>query len=552
MPKPILFAVDDDPEVLGAVTRDLKRKYGDRYRVLHAESGQVALAALTELRAREESVALVLADQRMPGLTGTELLKQVAEIHPKAKRILLTAYADTSAAIDAINMAGVDYYLLKPWHPPEERLYPVLDDVLEDWRASFKPPFEGLRLIAHRWSPEAHVLKTFLTRNQIPYRWLDVEKSADAQRLLARADLVDAVLPVVVFADGSHAAAATPGEIAAKVGLRTRAELPFYDLAIIGAGPAGLAAAVYGASEGLDTLLIEREAPGGQAGESSRIENYLGFPSGVSGAELARRATTQASRFGAEILCPQQVLGVKIDGPYRTLVLNDGAEVACHALLVATGVSYRRLDAPGIQELTGAGVYYGAAAVEAAALAGKHVFIVGGGNSAGQAAMHFSKHAGQVSILLRGSELASTMSSYLIDQIGATPNIDVRVHTTVSEARGNGHLETLVLQDHAGSQQEVPAVGLFVFIGAQPHTEWLGTTVQRNDKGFVLSGTELQDESGNVAGWPLDRPPYLLETSVPGIFAAGDVRLGSMKRVASGVGEGSMVVSFVHQYLATL
>lgn len=552
MAKPALFTIDDDPEVLRVITRDLKRRYGDRYRIVDAESGHQALEMLERLRVHDEPVALLLADQLMPRLSGTEFLIQAAELHPKAKRVLLTAYADTAAAIEAINHARVDYYLLKPWHPPEDKLYPVLDDFLEDWHAGFRPAFQGLRLLAHRWSPEAHHLKNFLARNQVPYQWLDLETNPAAQRMLAEVELEGGPLPVVRFTDGTFLAAATPALVAERIGLRTRAETQFYDLAIVGGGPAGLAAAVYGASEGLTTLLIERQAPGGQAGDSSRIENYLGFPSGISGGELARRATTQAVRFGTEILCPQEVTGVTIDGPYRRVRLADGAEVACHALLVATGVSYRRLPAAGVDELTGAGVYYGAAAAEVPSIEGEDVFVVGGGNSAGQAAMFFAQHARRVTILIRGDSLTSTMSRYLIDQLADTHNVAIRTGTTVVEACGSGHLETLVLRSPDGALESVPAAGLFVFIGAAPHTGWLGDTVMRDAKGFILTGSELQREDGLVPGWPLERTPYLLETSIPGLFAAGDVRLGSMKRVASGVGEGSMAISFVHRYLATL
>lgn len=552
MSKPAIFAVDDDPDVLRAVTRDLRRKYGDRYRILHAGSGSDALAALAELERRDEPVALLLADQRMPQVSGTEFLTRAAELFPKAKRMLLTAYADTSAAIDAINRAGVDYYLMKPWHPPEDHLFPVLDGALDDWQVGYQPPFDGLRLVAPKWSSKAYAVKIFLTRNQIPYQWLDLHTSPAAGRLIEAAGLLGAPLPVVAFTDGTYLTGATPGGVAERLGLKTRAETQFYDFAIVGGGPAGLAAAVYGASEGLGTLLVERHAPGGQAGESSKIENYLGFPAGVSGSELARRATTQAVRFGTEVLCPQEVTELHVDGPYRRLRLADGAEVACHALLIATGVRYRRLEAAGVDALTGAGVYYGAALSDTSGLAGQDAFVVGGGNSAGQAAVHLSAHARHVTVVIRGTDLGRSMSRYLIDQIEATPNIAVRAEAVVAGVEGSRHLESVILEDRDGGLEQLPAAGLFVFIGAAPHTGWLGDAVRRDAKGFILTGGELANEEGDVRGWPLAREPYLLETSVPGVFAAGDVRLGSMKRVASGVGEGSMAVSFVHQYLASL
>lgn len=552
MPKPVLFAIDDDPEVIRAVARDLKRRYGDRYRVLHAESGADALTTLAELERRDEAVALLLADQRMPGMSGTEFLSRAATLFPNAKRMLLTAYADTSAAIDAINQAGVDYYLLKPWHPPEERLFPVLDGSLEDWQAGYRPPFEGLRLVASKWSSQAYEVKAFLARNQIPYRWLDLANNPAAARLLAIEGLDDAPLPVVVFTDGTHLTSATPAGVAERIGLKTRAETQFYDLVIVGAGPTGLAAAVYGSSEGLETLLIERHAPGGQAGESSRIENYLGFPAGVSGAELARRASTQALRFGTEVLCPQEATELRVDGAYRRLRLADGAEVACHALLVATGVRYRRLSAHGIDALTGAGVYYGASVAETAGMLGQDAFVVGGGNSAGQAAVHLSHRARHVTIVIRAAGLERSMSRYLIDQIEATPNISVRTGVEVAGVEGDGHLEAITLRQSDGSSERLPAAGLFIFIGAAPHTAWLGDAVRRDGRGFILTGSALAEEDGVAPDWPLEREPYLLETSVPGVFAAGDVRHGSMKRVAAGVGEGSMAVSFVHSYLEML
>ena len=555
--KPVLFAIDDDPEVLRAVDRDLRRRYGQSYRVLRASSGASALDALAQLRTRNDAVALLLADQRMPQMTGVEFLKRAREVVPDARRVLLTAYADTDAAIRAINGARIDYYLLKPWDPPEEKLYPVLDDLLEDWRASFRPPFEGLRVVGHRWSPRSFEIRDFLARNQVPYQWLDVEADPEAQGLVeAAADAAGnggVELPLVVFADGTRLAAPSRAALAEKVGLQTQAERPFYDLVIVGGGPAGLAAAVYGASEGLRTLMIEREAPGGQAATSSRIENYLGFPSGLSGADLARRAVTQAQRFGVEILTPQEATGLELRDPYRIVTLGSGAEVSCHALLVATGVSYRKLDVPGAEELTGAGVYYGAAMTEAMSCRDEDVYVVGGANSAGQAAMHFARYARRVVMLVRGPSLSRTMSQYLIDQIGETPNIEVRPGTQVLEVRGQGSLSEIVIGDAgSGATETVPASSLFIFIGAMPRTDWLEGVVQRDEHGFILAGPDLTGNGRRPAGWPLDREPYLLETSVPGIFVAGDVRHGSIKRVASGVGEGSIAISFVHQYLSRL
>lgn len=553
MARPSVVAVDDDPHVLRAVKSDLMHRYGEKYRVLSAESGVTALDLARTLSNRNEPVALFLVDQRMPQMNGTELLAEAGELFPDAKRILLTAYADTDAAIEAINRARIDYYLLKPWHPPEEKLFPILDDVLDDWQANYKPGFDGVNVIGYRWTRGAHDLRGFLARNQVPYRFLDLEKGAAARRLLTSVGCADEDLPVVVFQDGSALGAASPRELADKLGLKTQADLPHYDLAIVGAGPAGLGAAVYGASEGLRTVLIERAAPGGQAGESSRIENYLGFPSGISGSELSRRALAQVRRFGVDVLCPQEVVSVEGTGPAHRLKLSDGNELLCHALLVATGVSYRRLDAPGMLELAGAGVFYGAAATEAAGLAELDAYVVGGGNSAGQAAMYFSRFAKHVTLLVRGDGLTASMSRYLIDQIDATENVSVRTRSVVVEAIGDKQLQRLVLEDVDTSDREtVPAAGLFVFIGTQPHAEWLADLLRLDDKGFVLTGADLAGDTGSVQNWPLARDPYAHETNVPGIFAAGDVRSGSIKRVASGVGEGSVCVASIHQYLSGL
>jgi thioredoxin reductase (NADPH) len=553
MAKPVILTVDDDPQVLSAVQRDLRRQFGQGFRVLGADSGSTALETLKHLKLRNEPAALFLVDQRMPRMSGVEFLEEALRLFPAAKRVLLTAYADTEAAIRAINDVRLDHYLMKPWDPPEERLYPVLQDLLDDWQASFRPPFEGIRVIGHRWSPQAHQIKDFLSRNQVPYQWLDIETDGEARRLAESADSGAAPLPLVLLPDGSYLSQPTNVQLAERIGLKIRAEMPFYDLIIAGAGPAGLAAAVYGASEGLRTLLIEREAPGGQAGLSSRIENYLGFPVGLSGADLARRAVTQATRFGAEILTPQEATGLRVRDAYRLVELGDGSELGCHALLIATGVSYRTLDIPGIDALTGAGVYYGAAITEALTCQGKDVFIVGGGNSAGQAAMYLSKYARSVTMLVRGDSLMVTMSRYLIDQIIATESIAVRMHTSVAEVIGDKCLEAITLADTVtGELKTLPAAGLFIFIGAMPRTDWAAKIVERDQYGFILTGPDLVQDGRLPRGWPLERQPFWLEASVPGIFVAGDVRHQSVKRVASAVGEGSMAVQFIHQYLASL
>jgi len=552
MAKPAILTIDDDPEVLQAVARDLRRAYGDRFRVLRADSGPAALEVLKQLKLRDEPAALLLADQRMPRMSGVEFLEQALKLFPNVKRALLTAYADTDAAIQAINTVQIDYYLMKPWDPPEERLYPVLDDLLDDWLSSFRPPFSGIRVIGNRWSPQSHQIKNFLARNQVPYQWLDIELEAEAQQLVSFTDAeAPKHLPLVLFPDGTRLEQPSNMQVAEKIGLRTQAERPFYDLVIVGGGPAGLAAAVYGASEGLGTVMIEREAPGGQAGSSSRIENYLGFPVGLSGADLARRAVTQARRFGVEILNPQEVVSIRVEDPYRVVQLTDGSEISCHALLVATGVAWRTLNVPGIEKLTGAGVYYGAAQTEAIACQGEDVYIVGGANSAGQAAMYFSKYARQVIMLVRGDSLEKGMSQYLVDQIEGTENITVRLNASVVEVKGETSLEAITIWDSTtGEKQTVPATSLFIFIGASPHTDWLDGVVERDERGFILTGPDLVRQGKRPKGWTLDRDPLLLETNVPGIFAAGDVRHGSVKRVASGVGEGAIAVQLIHQYLS--
>ena len=552
MAKPAILTVDDDPEVLQAIARDLRRQYGDRFRVIRATSGASALEALEQLKLRNETVALFLTDQRMPQMSGVEFTEQAAPMFPEAKRVLLTAYADTEAAIRAINSAKLDYYLLKPWDPPEEQLYPVLDDLLDDWLAVYRPAFEGIRVVGDRWSPCSHQVKDFLARNHVPYQWLDIELEEEGQHLVDYAsDDHRPKLPLVLFPGGERLEQPSNLEVAEKIGLQTQAERPFYDLVIIGGGPAGLAAAVYGASEGLTTVMIEREAPGGQAGSSSRIENYLGFPVGLSGADLARRAVTQARRFGVEILTPQEVTGIRIENPYRIVTLADGKEISCHAVMIATGVSWRKLNVPGCQELTGRGVYYGAAKTEALACQDEDVYLIGGANSAGQAAMYFSQYAKHVTMLVRGDSLTKSMSQYLIDQIESTDNITVQTNSEVVEVKGNTSLEALtILHNDTGAKETVNATSLFIFIGARPETDWLDGVVERDERGFVLAGADLKRRQERPRGWHLDRDPYLLESSVPGIFVAGDVRHNSVKRVASGVGEGSIAIMFVHRYLS--
>ncbi|MBA3439491.1 MAG: FAD-dependent oxidoreductase [Pyrinomonadaceae bacterium] len=555
MAKPVLLTVDDDREVLRAVERDLRRQYADRYRVLRADSGQTALDTLRELKVRNDAVALLLVDQRMPQMSGVEFLREANELFPQAKRVLLTAYADTDAAIKAINEVAIHHYLLKPWDPPEEHLYPVLDDLLDDWQGNFRPPFEGIRVLGNRWSPASHNIKDFLARNHVPYQWLDIEaaeKDAEVRRLVESVDETERRhLPLVIFPDGTRLTDPTTTEVAERAGLRTRAESEFYDLVIVGGGPAGLAAAVYGASEGLRTVMIEREAPGGQAGMSSRIENYLGFPSGLSGGDLARRAVAQAKRFGVEILSPQEARGLRVEGPYRFVKLADDNEISCHALLIATGVQWRKMDVPGVDRLQGAGVYYGAAITEAISCKDQDVYVIGGANSAGQAAMYFAQYARRVVMLVRSDSLAKSMSQYLIDQITQTANIQVELNSSVAEAHGTDHLEAVSIHcSQSGNTETVPASYLFIFIGAMPHTEWLEGVVQRDERGFILTGPDLMADGKRPRGWALDRDPGLLETNLPGVFAVGDVRRGSIKRVASGVGEGSIAISFVHQYLS--
>ncbi len=553
MPKPVIWTVDDDPDVLRAIERDLRRQYGDRYRVISADSGASALETVKSLKLRNETVALFLVDQRMPRMSGVEFLEKAIEFYPNSKRALLTAYADTDAAIRAINSVQIDHYLMKPWDPPEERLYGVVDDLLDDWQASYHPEFDGVRVIGHRWSPHSNDIRDFLGRNFVPHQWLNVDGDEAAKKLLETANTDASSLPVIIFPDGSFLKDPPISEVAHKLGLKTKAEFPFYDLVVVGAGPAGLAATVYGAADGLHTLLIEREAPGGQAGRSSRIENYLGFPTGLSGTDLARRAIAQVRRFGAEILAPQEVRGIRIEGPSRVLTLADGSEIGCRAVLIATGIAFRKLEVPGLDRLNGSGVYYYAPMSEAFSYRDGNVYIVGGANSAGQAAMYFSRIARQVTMLVRGKSLSDSMSQYLEKQIAATKNIEVKLNSSVTSVEGADRCETITIHNSQTHEAEtVPANALLIYAGAIPRTDWLAGIVERDAQGYLISGQHLMLEGKRPTGWTADRDPFYLETSVPGIFVAGDVRHRSAKGVTSGVGEGAMAVKLVHQYLGLL
>ncbi len=544
---PAIVAVDDEPAVLAAVSRDLRRGFGENYRIMRAGSGAEALDLLGEMRTRGDAVAMLVADQRMPGMDGTDYLVKARAIYPDAKRVLLTAYADTDAAIQAINQVALDYYLLKPWDPPEEQLYPVVEDLLTTWQAGAALEAGGVRVIGHRFSRETHELRDFLARNRVPGRWLDVERDGEARELIAVAGVDEGRLPVVLLEDGTVLEQPTVLELAEKIGVAGQPAADHYDLVIVGGGPAGLAAAVYGASEGLRTVLVEREAPGGQAGQSSRIENYLGFPAGLSGSDLARRATDQARRLGAELLTVNDAAALRVAGAGRIVELTGGAELSANCVLVASGVSYRRMEAPGFSELTGAGVYYGAALTEARSCADQHVVVIGGANSAGQAAVYFSGYASRVSMLVRGDSLEKSMSQYLIEQIAELPNVEVRTNTQAVAAHGgDGRLRSIEIRGGDGAVTTEDADACFIFIGAAPRTDWLEGVLARDEKGFILAGLEVRDQ-----GWPLERDPYTLETSVPGVFVAGDVRSRSIKRVASAVGEGSMAVSLIHEYLAS-
>ncbi len=543
--RPAIVAVDDEPAVLAAVARDLRRAFAERYRILRAPSGAEALDILRQLRTRGDQVALLIADQRMPGMSGTEYLVEARTIVPDAKRVLLTAYADTEAAIAAINEVALDYYLLKPWDPPEEQLFPVVEDLLTTWESGAALEAGGVRVIGHRFSKDSHDLRDFLARNRVPARWLDIEREGEARELLRVADVRDDRLPVVLLEDGGVLERPTVLELAERLGVSAAPSQDHYDLVIVGGGPAGLAAAVYGASEGLRTVLIESEAPGGQAGQSSRIENYLGFPMGLSGSDLARRATDQARRLGAELLTIKDAAGLRVEGSGRIVELRGGGELSANCVIIASGVSYRQYDAPGFQERTGSGIYYGAAMTEARSCARQHVVIIGAANSAGQAAVFFAGYARQVTMLVRGPSLEKSMSHYLVEQLAALPNVDVRTSTSAISAHGEGdRLRALTTRDGDGEESSLDVDACFVFIGASPRTDWLAGVVKRDERGFILAGLDVQGD-----GWPLQRDPYLLETSVPGVFVAGDVRARSIKRVASAVGEGSMAVSLIHQYL---
>jgi thioredoxin reductase (NADPH) len=547
--KPILLTVDDDPGVSRAVARDLRRQYGEDYRIVRTESGPQALETLRELKLRGDLVAVLLADHRMPEMSGLEFLEEAMDLFPHARRALLTAYADTDAAIQAINVVDLDHYLLKPWDPPEEKLYPIVDSLIEMWQESDERATTQTQVVGHRWSARSFEVRDFLARNSVPYRWLTSEEP-EGQRLLAAAGVDVTSIPLVVTPDSDYLVDPTIGELAAKVGLSTTPSTDFYDVVIVGGGPAGLGAAVYAASEGLRTVLVERQATGGQAGQSSRIENYLGFPDGVTGSQLTDRARRQAHKFGAEVLTTRDVVGLDVRPSSRVVRFADGGQVVAHAVLLATGIAYRRLDVPGADALTGRGLFYGSAVTEASACAGDDIFIVGGANSAGQAAVFLSRHARRVTLLVRADTLEKSMSYYLIRQIDEIPNIDVRLTAEVVALHGDDHLETITICNRVtGRQDTVPASYLFVFIGAAPRTEWLEGVIERDGRGFVLTGPDLRSERPRPRGWTLDRDPYFLEASAPGVFAAGDVRANSVKRVASAVGEGAMAIQLIHSYL---
>jgi thioredoxin reductase (NADPH) len=553
MAKPIVMTIDDEPHVLNAIARDLQGRYQKDYQIVKASSGAEALETVQEFKRRNTPVSLFLVDQRMPVMSGIEFLAEAIKLYPESKRVLLTAYADTDAAIASINAIGLDYYLMKPWDPPEERLYPVLDDLLSDWSASVSVPYDGIRLAGTLWSPSSHLVKEFLARSQIPYKWLDIERDSEARELVDSSTEGRFRLPVLFFPDGSTLVDPDLRTLADKVGLTTQALQPFYDLIVIGAGPAGLAAGVYGASEGLRTVVIEKDVAGGQAGTSARIENYLGFPKGVSGADLMRRAATQVQRLGAEILTAQEVTGVRVEDPYKIVTLGDGSELRSHALLIATGVKVRELDVPGIEPFVGGSVYYGAATSEAVHYQDKKVFVIGGANSAGQGAMFLSRFASEVTILIRADSLKESMSQYLIDQIDGTDNITLKTNTEVAEVAGSDRLESITMKNNvSGETETTPADAIFIFIGAVPHSDIVEGIVERTEAGFIPTGPDLIREGRRPKGWKLRRDPFLLETSVPGIFAAGDVREGVIRRVASAVGEGAVSLSFIHKYLETV
>jgi thioredoxin reductase (NADPH) len=549
MKKPYILAIDDDVSVLRAVERDLKTKFSQDYRILAIDSPQKALGVVRQLTSRADRVALFLVDQRMPLMSGTEFLQEAIALQPQARRVLLTAYADSTAAIDAINKVKLNHYLMKPWEPPSQNLYPVLSDQLDDWQAGNREAFDGTYIVGTRWAPETHRLKDFLAKSQVPYRWLEPEGITDPRVLAALGEKPPA-MPVVILADGSVLEQPDLSQVAERLGLVSIPSRRFYDVIVIGAGPAGLACALYCSTEGLKTVLVEREAPGGQAGLSSRIENYLGFPSGLSGADLARRGVAQVRRFGTEVLAPAEAVGLVVEGEYRVVKLSNGQELAAHSVVIAAGVQWRRLNVPGMDRLTGAGVYYGAAITESSSCKDEDVFIVGGANSAGQAAVHFSEIARSVTMIVRGDSLSKAMSHYLVERIKAIPNISVLTRSEVVEVGGDAHLAEITVRNHATrTSEKLPAAALFIFIGAEPFTDWLDGVVCRDSKGFLVTGANLLRDGKRPAGWNLDRDPYLLETNVPGVFAVGDVRDGAVRRVANSVGEGSIVLYFVHQYM---
>jgi thioredoxin reductase (NADPH) len=553
MSQPIIFSIDDDQQVLRAIGRDLKSKYRQEYKILSSDSANEVLASLKELKNKGENVALFISDQRMPEMEGVNFLEKAMEIYPEAKRILLTAYSDTDAAIKAINDVHLDYYLTKPWDPPEEKLYPIVDDLLDEWQNNFVPDFKGIKLIGYQFSPKSHHIKDFLAGNLVPYLWMDIETNEEASQLMQMNNIEKKDLPAIFFEDGTFITDPNLPVVADKIGLNPTIKHDIYDVVIVGAGPAGLAASVYGASEGLKTLLVERRAPGGQAGTSSRIENYLGFPTGLSGADLTRRAVTQATRFGTDLLSPQSVKEIKTKDNYKIIVLEDGREINTKSVVITTGVDYRKLETKGMEQFAGAGVYYGAATTEAASCKDKEVYVVGGGNSAGQGAMYLSKFAKNVYIIIRKEDLTSTMSAYLIDQIQGTSNIHILSKTEIAEAHGSDKIQTLSLENvETKSIEQKPADAVYIFIGAKPYTEWVAKDILKDEKGFIETGRDMKLHEHFNRIWKLQRDPYLLETSSPGIFAAGDVRAGAMNRVASAVGEGSMSISFVHKYLSEI
>jgi thioredoxin reductase (NADPH) len=553
MAKPVLLTVDDDPAVLGAIERDLRQKYRQDFRTMKATSGAEGLEVAQTLAARNTQIALFLVDQRMPGMSGTDMLREAMKLHPDARRVLLTAYADTDVAISGINDIALDYYLMKPWDPPEQRLYPVLDDLLGEWQARTKPVFEGIRVLGSQWSPQSHATKEFLSRNRVPYEWVDIDQD-EPGRILAQSLAGDLTrLPIVVLPDGSHLVAPTSAALAEKAGLQTHAKNPFYDVVVVGGGPAGLANAVYAASEGLRTVLVESEAAGGQAGTSSMIENYLGFPMGVTGADLAQRATMQAKKFGAELLTGQEVVGLRREDPYRMVMLGDGTELSAYTIVITTGMSARILDAPGVEALHGKGVYYGAAMTEAARCRDKDIIVVGGANSAGQGALFFSRYAKKVTMLVRAPDLSPMMSHYLVDRIRSTANIEVCCGFEVARVNGESSLESVIVKAvDGGAERSVDAVAMFVFIGVKPHTDAFRGILDRDEAGFIITGTDLPKEHGKPRGWLLERDPFMFETNIPGVFAAGDVRSGANRRVAAAVGEGSAAIYSVHRYLRTV